>query len=268
MFYVITRRTLRNVFLVIILLVILFSILLNVEWRRPEPNSGVVARSVMTNLKKLFLRDEAPTPITPTPNGEVDTQQQEEAAETLAPNIVTTTVTIGDPWRWQEGEPIPSAEGNRTTSGRMSLHLDGYEQEALTVTGSGLRSSTEPVVDIKSVDANRFAAFRLERDVARSRQLEYLHGVLNNPELGQVDKQATHEDLLKILKQAEIETNIENLLLASGFSEAVVIIAENGVSVVVNSVISQNEAARIGNLVAKMAQVRPEDVRILDADGV
>jgi len=267
-FYVITRRTIRNVLLLIILLVVLVSVLLSIDWGRSEPNSGVVAwsQSVMTSIRELFSREAATREPEPLPK-DTDDSGDGEAVETVSPNIVTTTVTIGDAWQWREGEPISSAPvASQLTA--PSDYRNESAADALAVTGRSLRTAASPVLDVQPVQGNRFAAFRLERDIARSRQLEYLHGIINNSEVDHIDKQSAHEDLLQILKQAETETNIENLLLASGFSEAVVIIAENGVSVVVNSVISENEAARIGSLVAKTAQVRPEDVRILDGDGV
>lgn len=269
MFYVITRRTIRNFVLWVLVLIALAWALITYGLNRTSPSetgraawgeyavgwfqeflSKGAAKGGDDRWGEKQMAVTSPVlsnaHITADKDGAGGTSQSETA-------LVTKTVTIGDPWQWSE-----------TDTGQS-------DSQALPASGMSLRSeeSSGAVVDIQPVpQVNHFAQFRLERDISRSRQLEYLHGVINNANADPKKKAEAHEELMRLLKLAETETNIENLLRASGISDAVVIISQGGVSVVVNATISREEAARIGSLVAKTAQVKEEQVRILDNSGV
>ncbi len=270
MFYVITRRTIRNVILWVAAILVLGWIFLAYGLNRPAPvDPGNIAwgRETIEWFKGLWdrsgddsggvpkheapehepLEQEAPRELEMEPSGEVETSAD-------APVLSSKTVVIGDPWQYNEASGVASNEDTTlAVTGRTLTRVD---------------SQYGSVNIAKAQPAHQFTEFRLERDISRSRQLEYLHGVLNNQDGDPGRKADAHKELMQIMALAETETNIENLLKASGIQDTVVFISEAGVSVVVSTAINREEAARIGSLVAKTAQVKEEQVRILDNTGI
>lgn len=107
-------------------------------------------------------------------------------------------------------------------------------------------------------------ALRAERERLRSREMELASRVLEDPNASDARKAQAQLELVQLLQRSRREVEIEQLLLASGVDGAVVNIGEAGVQVVVPQTLSVQGAARIGELVARMAGVRREQISIVD----
>lgn len=154
----------------------------------------------------------------------------------------------------------------------------GYYKEALQkeelskesqITGVTDSQNTQPVVAITPQENNTpkdnfFSEYRIERERTRSQQLEILREIVNNQNSSAQVRQEAQQKLIKISESLERESKIENALIAKGFKEAVVVIQQNSVMVIVQSAgLREDEVARISDIVIKVTDCKMEDVIIV-----
>lgn len=122
--------------------------------------------------------------------------------------------------------------------------------------GGGLSVTVEPV------SASFFDEYRLERERSRSLQVEQLRYLI---ESGHVDtEREAVAELIALLDRTDLELQTESLLRARGLTEALVVIGDHGVIVVVNETIGQSEAHAIGSIVAPVTGKSLEHITISD----
>ncbi|WP_324717596.1 SpoIIIAH-like family protein [Carboxydochorda subterranea] len=107
--------------------------------------------------------------------------------------------------------------------------------------------------------------FRAERERLRSQEMETVQRILDDPKASEARKAEAQGQLLKLLERSRREIEVEQLLQSAGIPDPVVSIGESGVQVVVPQPLSAQGAARIGELVARMAGVRRENISIIDS---
>lgn len=120
-------------------------------------------------------------------------------------------------------------------------------------------------VTVEPVWGNFFDEYRLERERSRSMQMEQLRQLIESGHTDFGEREAVAE-LIALLERTDQELQAESLLRARGLTEALVVLGDHGVIVVVNEAISQTEAHTIGSIVAQVTG-RPLD-RITINDGV
>jgi len=111
---------------------------------------------------------------------------------------------------------------------------------------------------------NFFSEYRLERERTLSEQTELLQEIIANEHSSAQMRTDAQQKLIGLTENLSREAKIENALLAKGFSEAIAVIQEPSVLVIVPSEgFRQDEIARIADVVTKIAQCRWEDVVII-----
>ncbi|MDX9872096.1 MAG: SpoIIIAH-like family protein [Clostridia bacterium] len=111
---------------------------------------------------------------------------------------------------------------------------------------------------------NFFSEFRIERERTRSGQIEILREIVNNPNSSEQLRQEAQHKLIAISDNLDKESKIENMLVAKGFKDAIAVIQEKAVMVIVPSdSLLPEEAARIADIVTKMSGVSMENVTIV-----
>jgi hypothetical protein len=98
--------------------------------------------------------------------------------------------------------------------------------------------------------ANPFASLRIQRERRRDEQIELLK------EAGKT------EEVAKLAEQKRLEGELEGVLKAMGFPEAVVLIGSEEAAAVVAAVLTQTEVARIGDVVARKTGFPLEKITI------
>ncbi|MDI6631437.1 MAG: SpoIIIAH-like family protein [Bacillota bacterium] len=111
-----------------------------------------------------------------------------------------------------------------------------------------------------------FVDYRLEREAKRSRELELLREIAAREETSATTRQEAQEKLMALARQAERETRTENILRAKGFEDALVVIEEQGVTVVIPGKLNAEENATIVNIVYHSLGLPQEQVMILRRD--
>jgi len=110
----------------------------------------------------------------------------------------------------------------------------------------------------------KFVEYRIEREKQRSQQLEYLEKMLETQSLSDQQRYELQKELLVLLDNIAKETDLENLLKANGYLDAVVLIENNSVTVVVPVTLTVQEAEIIGELVHRITNVRLDRITIID----
>lgn len=80
-----------------------------------------------------------------------------------------------------------------------------------------------------------YVEYRLQRDKARSLQVEVLKDIIDSPSSPDDTIKAAQEQLLNISRHVARESRVENLLKARGYSEAVACVDQKGVTLVIES---------------------------------
>lgn len=155
----------------------------------------------------------------------------------------------------------------------VGFYKEAMQKELLDktslITADTPSRGSEPVVAITTQENNLqkdnfFSEYRIERERTRSQQVEILREIVNNQNSSAQVRQEAQQKLIKISESLEKESKIENALIAKGFKEAVVVIQQNSVMVIVQSAgLRQDEIARISDIVIKVTDCKMEDVIIV-----
>jgi stage III sporulation protein AH len=118
----------------------------------------------------------------------------------------------------------------------------------------------------KSLDiqADFFVDYKLERDRIRSKQIELFRELINSPQASEETTEAVKELLMKLSDLITYETELENLIKANGFSDAVVIIHDNSADVVIKSEsLNQEQVVQVSDLVNRITGTPLEGIRVI-----
>lgn len=109
-----------------------------------------------------------------------------------------------------------------------------------------------------------FAYFRMERDRVRSQQLELLREMAADPSTAAETRSEAQNRILELTQQMEKELELENLMVARGFSEAAAFIRSDAATVVLFSPpLGQEQRLQITSLVARMTGCPEEKVNVI-----
>lgn len=103
------------------------------------------------------------------------------------------------------------------------------------------------------------SAYRMERDRHQGERAELLRELLADPQ----GKEEAQKELLTALGCREKQAEIESLLKSRGYNDVVVFLYPERATVLIDGDIGDHEANLIGNLVVKVAGVKPENVIII-----
>lgn len=147
--------------------------------------------------------------------------------------------------------------------------FDQTDQQAVVeaLAGGIQRSVSELEQSIKVSVApvpTKFAEYRIERERVRSRQLELFEHIVSDASLSQERRQEAQNQLVELMSLMAMETEIENLLKANGYIDAVALVDSDSATVVVPVTLTKEEATRIGEIINRITKVRLERITIID----
>lgn len=242
MFYVITRKTLQTAVLVILLLALMLWLMWGALTHSPalERHKGVVFWPQFM-FRQIDETREASGPLT---GSQVIKSQ---SAGQVAGSDDDSSLVVYPPATAASSPHLARVAGPDMVG------------QAVPATADSL------AVEVQAVDSKEaFAEFRWERDRSRSRQLEVLQGIINSSDSSAEQKEAAQNRLLQIMANCEAETRVETLLMTRGFPDAVVVLSESGANIVVDSVLTAEEAAAIGEVVRSITGLSLDKIRIID----
>ncbi len=111
----------------------------------------------------------------------------------------------------------------------------------------------EAILVSTTIASNYFANAKLEREQKRSISKETLMELVNNNNIKDAEKAEAISGLLDLTAKAEMENATETLLEAKGFSDAIVIMSEEGsVDVIINATtVSKQDVAKVEDIVKR-----------------
>lgn len=115
-----------------------------------------------------------------------------------------------------------------------------------------------------NIKEDYFQKSRLERDTGRSKAIENLKTVSENPESDPETKKEAEEKLIEMAGRTEKEAAAEGEICAKGFSDCVVYLSDSSASVIVqsDSDITGSDAAKIQEIVIRIAGVDSSEISI------
>lgn len=104
---------------------------------------------------------------------------------------------------------------------------------------------------------------KMTREKQRNSLTEQLNEIINNPSTADEAKVEASNMKMEIVKNSDMELQIENLLLAKGYDQAIVFIDKNQVNVVLNvENITQNDATKIFDIVSNQSKINRENIKL------
>ena len=163
-----------------------------------------------------------------------------------------------------------NSEGNSTevdiVDSKSSEEIAENESE---VTEKVTETSKEIEAQLTSKENMQKSSYILDMKMTREKQrndlAQSLNEMINNPSTSDETRKEASEMKLKLVKEQETELKIENLLSTKGFEDALVYISDGIVNVVVNEEeLQKEEAAKIFDLVAEQADVKYENIKLMN----
>lgn len=112
-----------------------------------------------------------------------------------------------------------------------------------------------------------FATYKADRQSTQEQEKLYLEAIINNQNSSSEAKANAEAELLSMAKYMNLQTKLEGLISAKGFSEVVVSASENNVSVIVESAeLTNNEVAQIVEVVQTNSDYGIENIKIIPVE--
>jgi len=110
-----------------------------------------------------------------------------------------------------------------------------------------------------------FIQSRLDRNKNRSFYIETLNGIVADQNIDTSVKEMAQTEMISLIKKSETESIIESLIKAKGFDDALVIMGEESVNIIVNSEqLTQAQVAQIKDIVSREAEVDIDNIKIME----
>ncbi|MTI79973.1 MAG: SpoIIIAH-like family protein [Firmicutes bacterium] len=109
-----------------------------------------------------------------------------------------------------------------------------------------------------------FIEYRLERERTRGQQVEWLREIINNPNAEGETRKKAQEKLYVITQNIGKEMEMESLIRAKGFKDAVVLLQDKVATVVVQvDNLTTEQAAKIADLVSRNTGIPMSNIVII-----
>ena len=144
----------------------------------------------------------------------------------------------------------------------MRFSSEKYLGEATYVDNSNSSSvATQGKVE---QEEDYFKTAKKEREEARNQAQELVEETLKNSKLSEADKQKALEATKSMATRIENEANIETLLKAKDFKEAVAVISENSVNIIVRADgLTTAQTLQIQDIVTNETKIPLSNIKIV-----
>ena len=126
------------------------------------------------------------------------------------------------------------------------------------------RLTASDPIDANAVTETFFSAYRSEREATRESEFLYLDAIISSETSSEAAKTAAEEQKLGLVERVEKEMQLESLVKAKGFEDAIVTMSDSGVNVVVGTAeLTAEQAAQIYDIVRSETDLTAGDVKII-----
>jgi len=107
-----------------------------------------------------------------------------------------------------------------------------------------------------------FVEYRLERDRLRSEQADILEEVIRTATKDD-EREKAQDAILKLVGDKQREVEMENLIKARGYDDALVIMSDNDVSAVIKAKdLKREDVLQVADIIGRISGVNPEEITI------
>lgn len=109
-----------------------------------------------------------------------------------------------------------------------------------------------------------FEESKLSRDTMYSQTLETYQGILNNSNVSEEQKAVVTQEIANLNKEKNAIMICENLICTKGFSNCVIFVNTDSISVIVESEeLQQDQIAQIQNIISREMEAKIENIHIM-----
>ncbi|WP_018249948.1 SpoIIIAH-like family protein [Orenia marismortui] len=135
--------------------------------------------------------------------------------------------------------------------------LNEVEEEAISV------AKTDK--DNKNKGKDFFIEYRMDRDQARSEQINLLREMINNPNSDKSLKSKAQERLLTLTNNIEKEMEIESLIRARGYEDGIAFIHDNSIELIIaTTALKKQDVAKLGDIIKNSTKISLENITIIE----
>lgn len=136
-------------------------------------------------------------------------------------------------------------------------------EEKLTETSKEIQSQLTSEKNMKK--STYVLDMKMTREKQRNELTQDLNEMINNPSTSEEARKEASTMKLQLVKDQDSELKIENILSTKGFENALVYISSGKVNVVVSEEkLTESDAAKIFDLVAEEANVKYENIKVMN----
>ena len=147
---------------------------------------------------------------------------------------------------------------------RPATSAEGVPAQSQPATPTATVSPAPPAATAQGAGDPFFAEYRMKRDSALSLEAALLHDVVDSPLSSSDARLKAQDELLQLGREQALLVQLEGLVHAEGFNDAVVFLENQGVTVVVGAGhISAAKAAGLVQVLARQAGVPPANVAVI-----
>lgn len=166
---------------------------------------------------------------------------------------------------WSYGQEVE--DGTEAADGKLlgeATLVDGSSSDPLLDT-----SSEDPMQENQAEQTGYFSTARLNRQQARDSALSLLRDAAEDESADQTMKNEANASIQTMAANTLSEAQIENLVIAKGYSECICFIDDSGASVVVAAMengLTDADTARITEIVIEETGMTASQIKIIEAE--
>lgn len=171
-----------------------------------------------------------------------------------------------------ESQTIETVSMNQENNTTEDKHLGDAtlvsSNEVTTEQNEIIEDESEEEIDDNTVSTTQqdgyFQESKLSRDTMYSQTLETYQGILNNSNVSEEQKTIVTQEITKLNKEKNAIMICENLISTKGFSNCVIFVNVESISVIVESdELTTEEIAQIQNIISREMEAKVENIHIM-----
>lgn len=210
----------------------------------PEEKFAAIGDAALVNSGEVIEKEDKESILNNI--NEANTANKENKTETNSNNIDNATNT--------------NANTNTDANNNINDNVNSTTNNTDTSDGS---NDNHTIPTASNGADNYFANSRLERETMYSQMLETYQKILESNTVSQEQKSISGQEINKINQTKNGIMIAENLIKTKGFSDVIIFVNDNSISVIVQaSELSAEEIAQIQNIVSRELKVEIENIHI------
>lgn len=142
--------------------------------------------------------------------------------------------------------------------------IPGEENIAEVISSTNETIKGEIDKEVVNINKNYFVEQRLSRDKLRASLIDRLAGIVDNDQTNETMRTEAQKEIINIGRISEAELQIESLVKSKGFDEALVLLTDKDVKVIVSvEELTETEMVKILDIVRSETEFDMDNIKIM-----